>query len=136
MQRVPGGVSGWLAERAALTGKKSGKKSAGKKSDGKKSDGMNSTGSAKPKPAGPSSGGGKPKAARTGPSASTIGRQLREAEQAMVKTQKRVDTLAGKLSGLAAVDELLAVGNQLSAAQIELDELEATWLELAEQSEG
>lgn len=54
----------------------------------------------------------------------------------MVKTQKRVDTLADKLSGLAAVDELLDVGNQLSAAQIELDELEATWLELAEQSEA
>ena len=54
----------------------------------------------------------------------------------MVKTQKRVDTLADKLSGLAAVDELLAVGNQLGAAQAELDGLEATWLELAEQSEG
>ena len=54
----------------------------------------------------------------------------------MVKTQKRVDTLADKLSGLVAVDELLAVGNQLSAAQTELDELEATWLELADESEG
>jgi ATP-binding cassette subfamily F protein uup len=130
MQRVPGGVSGWLADRAALTGKKSGKKT------GKQSDGTKPSGSAKQKAAGSTSGGGKPKAARTGPSASTIGRQLREAEQAMVKTQKRVDTLADKLSGLVAVDELLAVGNQLSAAQTELDELEATWLELADQSEG
>ncbi|MGK0313426.1 MAG: ATP-binding cassette subfamily F protein uup [Ilumatobacter sp.] len=138
MQRVPGGVSGWLADRAALTGKKSGKQTGKKsgKQTGKQSDGTKPSGSAKPKAAGSSSGGGKPKSARTGPSASTIGRQLREAEQAMVKTQKRVDTLADKLSGLVAVDELLAVGNQLSAAQIELDELEATWLELADESEG
>ena len=137
MQRVPGGVSGWLAERAALTGKKlTGKKSIGQPSNSRQSDNKPPSGSAEPTAAGSNTGGGKPKAARTGPSASTIGRRLREAEQAMVKTQKRVDALADKLSGLAAVDELLAVGNQLGAAQVELDELEATWLELAEQSEG
>ena len=65
MQRVPGGVSGWLAERSAL---------AGKKLTGTQPNGL-----AKPKVGGANSGGGKLKAARTGPSASTIGRQLRHA---------------------------------------------------------
>ena len=42
--------------------------------------------------------GGKPKPERTGPSPSTIGRRLRETEQAMVKAQKRVDALHDELA--------------------------------------
>ncbi len=117
MRRVAGGVSGWLAERAS--GKKTAKTAKVTKV-------------AKPK----SVSSGKPKAARTGPSASTIGRQLRETEQAMVKAQKRVDTLTTKLTGLTDAGELQSVGQELSDAQNELDEVELRWLDLAEQQES
>ena len=117
MRRVPGGVTGWLAERAA------GRSSAGA--------------SPRTAPASTSDGAasGKPKTARTGPSPSTLGRRLRETEQAMTKAQKRVDTLTATLTGLTAPDELQRVGSDLAAAQSELDELEARWLDLAEQAE-
>ena len=114
MRRVAGGVTGWLAERAS--GKIAGKK----------------TTVAKAKKTNP----GKPKAARTGPSASTLGRQLREAEQGMVKAQKRVDTLTTKLTGLTEAGELQRVGQDLSDAQAELDDVEMRWLDLAEQQES
>ena len=77
---------------------------------------------------------GKPKAARTGPSPSTLGRQLRAAEQAMVKAQKRVDSLTERLTGLTDSSELQEVGQDLATAQSELDEHELLWLELAEQT--
>jgi ATP-binding cassette subfamily F protein uup len=108
VRRVPGGVAGWLAER--------------------------STGSA-PKPAAPRSSApkvapaAKPKGA---PSQYTVGRQLRETEQAMVKAQKRVDQLTERLAGLTDHAELHSLGSDLAAAQAELDELESRWLELAE----
>jgi ATP-binding cassette subfamily F protein uup len=117
MRRVPGGVRGWLDERAA-------------------SGGATRSGapvSAKPKkPVGTS---GKPKAARTGPSQSTIGRRLRETEQAMVKAQRRVDSLNDELASATDHGVLADRGAVLADAQTELSELEATWLELAEQAE-
>jgi len=115
MRRVAGGVTGWLAERStgrtvkAASGTKSATKSAQ---------------------------AGKPKAARTGPSPSTLGRQLRSVEQAMVKAQKRVDTLTMTLTGLTDAVELQRVGQELSDAQTELDEHEMRWLDLAELQES
>jgi ATP-binding cassette subfamily F protein uup len=114
MRRVAGGVTGWLAERA------SGKTAAKK------------TSAPKAKKTSP----GKPKSERNGPSASTLGRQLREAEQGMVKAQKRVDTLTTKLTGLTDAGELQRVGQDLSDAQAELDDVEMCWLDLAEQQES
>ena len=123
MHRVPGGVSGWLTERSTgRTGKPVG--SAKKVSASK----------AGPATADSSSRPGKPKAARTGPSPSTLGRQLRAAEQAMVKAQKRVDSLTERLTGLTDSSELQEVGQDLATAQSELDEHELLWLELAEQT--
>ncbi len=118
MRRVPGGVRGWLDERATTGGAaRSGAPAA-----------------AKPKKSAASSG--KPKASRTGPSASTIGRRLRETEQAMVKAQKRVDALNDELAATTDHSVLAERGASLAEAQIELDEFEAAWLELAEQSEA
>jgi ATP-binding cassette subfamily F protein uup len=112
MRRVAGGVSGWLSERSGQKGPAPVKTAAKKTISG------------------------KPKAARTGPSASTIGRQLRAAEQSMVKAQKRVYTLTTKMTGLTDAAELQRVGQELSDAQAELDDLEMRWLDLAEQQES
>ena len=122
MRRVPGGVGGWLAERTA-----------------------GGHGSASSKPPAKTSGSPKqasdPKrrATPSGPSPYTVGRQLRETEQAMVKAQQRVDRLIAELaeSSVGSDHEALAAqGADLAAAQAELDELELRWLELAELHEG
>jgi ATP-binding cassette subfamily F protein uup len=112
IRRVPGGVTGWLAEREA----------------------QRAAASATPRRA--SGGGGRPRKASTGPSPSTIGRRLRETEQAMVKAQRRVDGLTEELAVTSDHRELHETGERLAAAQDELDELEARWLELAELQEG
>jgi ATP-binding cassette subfamily F protein uup len=117
VRRVPGGVSGWLAERSGA-----------------------SPARAAASPTATKAPGTQPPAARrkasSGPSPSTIGRQLRETEQAMVKAQKRVDQLAERLATIdhSTVDhtEFTAVGTELAGAQAELDALESRWLELAE----
>ena len=103
LRRVPGGVQGWLAERDAPT--------------------------PKPAPSAPSS----PRAsAPRGPSPSTIGRRLRDTEQAITKAQRSVDRLREALAGTTDHRELASVGAELAAAQAELDRLEEQWLELAE----
>jgi len=118
MRRVPGGVSGWLADRAAASrGARSGAPTTAKRPSKK---------STKP---------GKPKADRGGPSPSTIGRRLRETEQAMVKAQRRVERLNEELASTSDHEELAARGELLTTAQAELDVLEADWLELAELAE-
>jgi ATP-binding cassette subfamily F protein uup len=119
MRRVPGGVGGWLTERASSTGRKS-------------ASGRTSSRASKHDRTTPS---GKPKPERTGPSPSTIGRRLRETEQAMVKAQKRVDSLHEELAKLTDHTVMAARGTALAAAQVELDTLEAEWLELAELGE-
>jgi ATP-binding cassette subfamily F protein uup len=105
VRRVPGGVSGWLAERSAAPSSPT------------------KTASVKAAP------GSKPKA---GPSPYTVGRQLRETEQAMVKAQKRVDQLTEQLAKITDHIELTALGTELASAHEHLDELESRWLELAE----
>ncbi len=118
MRRVPGGVRGWLDERAAGGGgSRSGAPTKAKKR------------STTPTPS------GKPKAARTGPSASTVGRKLRDAEQAMVRAQKKVDGLNSELASTTDHAVLADRGAVLAVAQQELADLEAVWLELAELAE-
>ncbi len=111
--RVPGGVAGWLADRAAGSKRR-----------------PSTTVISAPKPTVTST----PRTA--GPSPSTIGRQLRETEQAMVRAQKQVDGLTATISGLTDRDELATVGSALADAQRELDGLESRWLELSELFEG
>ncbi len=115
MRRVPGGVAGWLQERAASAG--SARSAAAP---------LKVSGSL------PGSLPGKSKPKSSGPSPSTIGRRLRETEQAMVKAQKRVDGLHAELATATDHNLLADRGAVLVEAQSELDQLEAEWLELAE----
>ena len=117
VRRVPGGVSGWLAERSAGGPSKSAAPKA----------------ASKPAPTATAPTAPKAKGA---PSQYTVGRQLRETEQAMVKAQKRVDQLTERLAGLTDHNELQAIGSELTDAQSELDVLESRWLELAELQGG
>ena len=114
VRRVPGGVSGWLAERSGGSGRLVAAPAVVKA---------------------PSQPPARRKAS-SGPSPSTIGRQLRETEQAMVKAQKRVDQLTERLATIdhSTVDhtEFTTIGTELAGAQAELDALESRWLELAE----
>jgi ATP-binding cassette subfamily F protein uup len=110
VRRVPGGVEGWLRERAAVVG---------------------SSGTVGPvRPTRRST----PK--RSGPSPSTIGRRLRETEQRMVKAQRRVDELTADLDGVTDHGRLAELGAELATAQAELADLEAAWLDLAERAES
>jgi ATP-binding cassette subfamily F protein uup len=67
------------------------------------------------------------------PSRYTIGRQLRDTEQAMTKAQRAVDRLHAQLEAAADHTRLATVGAELAIAQAELADLEQRWLELAEQ---
>jgi len=120
MRRVPGGVSGWLSERAVRSGSGPARPN---QQPAKRSSSTPSAARAKPKPR------------REGPSPSTIGRRLRETEQAMVKAQRRVDELHAELASTTDHAVLADRGIVLVAAQASLDALEAEWLELAELAE-
>ena len=52
----------------------------------------------------------------------------------MVKAQRRVDELAADLDGLTDHTRLAELGAELATAQAELTDLEAAWLDLAEQA--
>jgi ATP-binding cassette subfamily F protein uup len=114
VRRVPGGVSGWLAERRNV----------------KPSKPSNAAVRAAATPAAP------PPITRTtnksGPSKSTVNRQLRETEKALALAQGRVERLTAQLTGQSDHAQLAATGAELTAAQGELDALESRWLELAE----
>jgi ABC transport system ATP-binding/permease protein len=133
VRRVPGGVAGWLAERAAGTTPGRAATSPGRAaaSPGRAaaSPGRAGTGA----PAGRSAAR---KGGRTGPSPSTIGRQLRDTEQAMTRAQALVDRLTERLAGTTDHAELSELGSELATAQAELDALEERWLELAELQHG
>lgn len=104
VSRVPGGVGGWLASRT-------------------------NTRSAAPKrPAGDTR---EPKARAA--SQYTVGRQLRETEQAMAKLQRQIDRLHEQLVATTDHAELARVGAELATAQQALATHEDRWLELADQ---
>ena len=122
VRRVPGGVSGWLQERASAGGKPGG---AGARRSSPDRSSTASEPSADRRPPRPG-----------GPSPSTINRRLRETERAMAKAQQRVDALTERLVGLSDHAELSALGAELTEAQRELDDHETTWLELAALQDG
>jgi ABC transport system ATP-binding/permease protein len=113
VRRVPGGVSGWLAERRTVKAPKPSKSGA-----------QSATPAAAPVP--------RAKPAAAGPSRSTVSRQLRDTEKAMALAKGRVDRLTTQLTGETDHAQLSVVGAELTAAQKELDALESRWLELAE----
>jgi ATP-binding cassette subfamily F protein uup len=106
VERVPGGVAGWLATRSAGPAR--------------------AASAATPRP----SATERPRD-RT-PSASTVGRRLRETEQAMAKAERARDRLLDELGAATEHAELARLGVELAAAQVALDELEERWLELAD----
>ncbi len=103
--RVPGGVQGWLAGRAST-----------------------------PPPTGVRNpnADSRPRRERT-TSQYTLGRQIRDTEQAMAKAQRRVDRLDAALVAASDHTELASLGAELADAQADLSALEERWLELAEQ---
>ena len=110
LRRVPGGVQGWLADRAA--------------------------GSAPaPKPAKTSAPPTRAKKERPA-SQYTLGRRIRDTEQAMAKVQRQVDGLHERLAATTDHRQLAELGAELATAQAELAELEERWLELAEEQSG
>jgi ATP-binding cassette subfamily F protein uup len=106
VERVPGGVAGWLATRSAGTAR--------------------------------AGSGPTPRSSATerprdrAPSASTVGRRLRETEQAMAKAERARDRLLDELGAATEHADLARLGVELAAAQVALDELEERWLELAD----
>lgn len=110
LQRVAGGVQGWLASRsnAAAPATKA------------------------PKPAASAAHAKKERPA----SQYTVGRQIRETEQAMAKSQRQVERLNDQLVATVDHERLAELGAELAGAQAELSELEERWLELSEEHSG
>jgi ATP-binding cassette subfamily F protein uup len=117
VRRVPGGVAGWLAERAAAraTGA-SGRRRTGDPAGDRPRD--------------------RRRRGSSGPSPSTIGRRLRDTEQALARAERDVAALTAELGAATDHRDLQAIGERLAAAQGELDQLEERWLELAELQSG
>ena len=121
VRRVPGGVTGWLGERSSASASASAPppRAGGDRSERRRD--------------------AKGRSQSDGPSASTIGRRLRESERAMVKAQAKVDSLTEQVASLAEAGnhtELAERGAELTAAQADLDRLETEWLDLAERFES
>jgi len=109
MRRVAGGVQGWLAERAKPATAANSKPSPAKQADQAR------------------------RAEVRVASQYTIGRRLRDAEQAMAKLQRQVDRLHEQLLATSDHTEMATLGAELATAQGELASIEETWLELADQ---
>jgi ATP-binding cassette subfamily F protein uup len=109
LRRVPGGVQGWLAERTAAPS------------------------SATPGP-GPAPAAG-PKPDRS-PSRYTLGRQIRDTEQAMARLERQVERLNEELVAATEHRVLATLGGELALAQRELAELEERWLQLSDEQVG
>jgi ATP-binding cassette subfamily F protein uup len=69
-------------------------------------------------------------------SASTVGRELREAEKAMARLARRRDELHDELAGTADHVELARLGRELAELQAVLEGAENRWLALAEEAEA
>jgi ABC transport system ATP-binding/permease protein len=105
--RVAGGVAGWLASRTQRP---------------------EPVASVKPVASRPD----KPRSA----SQYTLGRQLRDVDQAMAKLQRTVDRLHEQMVTVSDHEDLARIGTELAEAQAELGTLEERWLDLAEQQSG
>jgi hypothetical protein len=73
--------------------------------------------------------------AESGPSASTIGYRMREAEKTVSRLERQRDKLAARLGEATDHQEMARVGAELAEVQGELDAAEELWLELASQAE-
>lgn len=117
VRRVPGGVEGWLAARRAGGSPVS-----------------STAGGAGPAPGAARVTAGRDRPARTGPSPSTIARQMRTTEREITKVTAQRDRLTAELEGQVDHTELARLGADLARVQAELDALEEAWLTLADQA--
>ncbi|HXQ59479.1 MAG TPA: hypothetical protein VN799_05255, partial [Acidimicrobiales bacterium] len=65
-----------------------------------------------------------------------IGRQLREAENEVVRLTRRRDGIIESLAAASAYEELRRLGDALAVTQAELEKAEDAWLALAEEAES
>ena len=126
VRAVRGGVAGWLAEReAAVEAARSSGGSAG------------SAGSAAPVRNAVAAATAPPRVKpENGRSPSTVRRQLGQAEREVHVATERRDRLATEMAALTDHRELTRVGDEIAAAQHELDRLEDHWLTLAAEAEA
>jgi ATP-binding cassette subfamily F protein uup len=69
-------------------------------------------------------------------SASTIGRQLRDAEKEVARLSRRTAELTEALEGTAEHAELARIGLELAEVHARLNEAENRWLEIAQEAEN
>ncbi len=127
VRAVRGGVAGWLAEREAMadaTRSKAGAPAtAGSAAPGASS--ASGASAARPRT--------KPVAGR---SPSTVRRQLGQVEREVQAATEARDRLTVEMATLADHRELARIGDELAAAQHELDAAEERWLALAAEAEA
>jgi ATP-binding cassette subfamily F protein uup len=147
VRAVRGGVAGWLAEREAMTESVRSRSSTSSTSVASKpastgstrSTGSTaSTESTESSESSESSGASerqrvKPAAGR---SPSTVRRQLGQVEREVQAATERRDRLTVEMASLADHRELARIGDELAAAQHELDAAEERWLALAAEAEA
>jgi len=114
---VPGGVAGWIARAEHGDIRRPGSGTSPLPSTGR---------AAATKPGTQGSGGRRP----------PIGRQLREAENEVVRLTRRRDGIIESLAAASAYEELRRLGDALAVTQAELEKAEDAWLALAEEAES
>ena len=110
VSRVAGGVQGWLAGRQSKASAPT-KRVTGSDSRAASAD----------------------RAEQRKASQYTLGRQLRDTEQAMSKFQRQIDKLNTSLLATSDHTEMAKLGAELAVAQSELTKLEERWLEIADE---
>jgi ABC transport system ATP-binding/permease protein len=123
IRAVRGGVAGWLAERElaqATSGVGPVSKVAASVGAGR----------------GTGAGAAPATPTRSGRSPSTLRRLLGQSERALATATSRRDGLTAQLSAGTDHRELMVIGQQLTAAQAELDAAEEQWLTLAAEADG
>jgi ATP-binding cassette subfamily F protein uup len=138
VRAVRGGVAGWLAEREAMTESVRSRPSTSSTSVASKPASTGSAGSTGSTGSTGSAGASerqrvKPAAGR---SPSTVRRQLGQVEREVQAATERRDRLTVEMASLADHRELARIGDELAAAQHELDAAEERWLALAAEAEA
>ncbi|HET9689895.1 MAG TPA: ABC-F family ATP-binding cassette domain-containing protein, partial [Acidimicrobiales bacterium] len=140
---VPGGVAGWLAGGAVTqaaaptagdTAPAGGATPAGAGTGGDDAPAVGLAGINRPG-GGPAPSPPGQQGSPRGPSASTLGRRLREVEKVMGRLERRRDELTEALGSTADHVALARIGAELAEVTGELDANEELWLDLAAQAE-
>ena len=133
--RRPGGLSRWLADRAAAAvpgfAPPTGRSGASGKTATGRSAASGKTATGKPAPAKRAPGGK--------PSARTLRHRLRDTEKELATLARRRDALNARLEEAGAAADIAAlarIGTELAEVTAAIDAVEERWLELAAESES